>query len=133
MYYAYQGRNPPPKLAAIVALNQFPIDQTWYSAIGATDHITSDINNLSFRTNYHESDKVSIGNGASLHISHVGSSSISTPSARFHLSNLLHVPHISANLLSVNRFAHDNNCVFEFDASGFCVKDKAMGKMLFRR
>lgn len=32
--YAYQGRNAPPKFAAMVASNQFPVDQTWYTDTG---------------------------------------------------------------------------------------------------
>lgn len=131
MDYAYQGRNPPSRLTAMVASNQLSGDQTWYTDIGATDHITSDINNLTLRSDYHGSEKVSVGNGASLSISHIGSGSISTHTAHFHLSNMLHVPHMSTNLISVNRFATDTNCVFEFDSSGFCIKDKATGKMLF--
>lgn len=42
-----------------------------------------------------------------------------------------HVPNMTTNLISVHRFAYDNNCIFEFDASGFYVKDKVTGKMLF--
>ena len=76
---------------------------------------------------------MSVGNSAGLRISHIGSSSISTHTTHFHRSSILHVPHMSTNLISVNRFAIDNNCVFKFDASGFGVKDKVTEKMLFRR
>lgn len=44
---------------------------------------------------------------------------------------MLHVPNIAANLIPVHCFATDNNCVFEFDASDFCVEDKVTGRMLF--
>ena len=73
-----------------------------------------------------------MGNGASLHISHIGSNTISTPFASFRLNNMLHVPNISTNLLSMHHFANDNNCLFIFVSSSFCFKDKATGKMLFR-
>ena len=66
MDYAYQGQLPPNKLAAMVASNQFPGEQNWYTDTGATDHITSDVGNLSLRSGYHGSDKVSVGNGASI-------------------------------------------------------------------
>ncbi|RWR76373.1 putative polyprotein [Cinnamomum micranthum f. kanehirae] len=132
MDFTYQGSHPPNKLAAMAASNQFSVEQNWYTDTGATDHITSNIGNLSLRSDYHRPDKVSVGNGAGLHISHIGSNSISTPSSNFRLNNMLCVPHISTNLISVHRFANDNNCFFIFDSSGFCIKDKASGKTLFR-
>ena len=132
MDYAYQGRHPPTKLGAMATSNQFLGEQPWYTDTGAMDHITSDVGNLSLWSDYHGSKKVSVGNGAGLHISHNGSNSITTPSAKFFLNDMLCVLNISANLISVHYFANDNNCMFIFDSSGFCIKDKAMGKMLFR-
>ena len=41
----------------------------------------------------------------------------------FILSNVLHVPHITKPLLSIQKFCHDNNVYFEFHASVFYVKD----------
>ena len=119
MDHTYQGHHPPTKLAAMATSNQFSSDLIWYTDTGATDHITSDIGNLSIRSDYHGPSKVSVGNGASLCISHTGSNSISTPTTQFHLSNMLHVPDIFANLISVHRFASDNSCVFVFYTSGY--------------
>lgn len=78
MDYAYQSRTPTATLAAMVASNQLSVHQNWYKNTGATDHITADVGNLSLRFNYHGSDKVSVGNGTGMHISHIGSSSIKT-------------------------------------------------------
>ena len=41
----------------------------------------------------------------------------------FTLSNVLHVPHITKPLLSVQKFCRDNHVYFEFHASMFYVKD----------
>lgn len=46
---------------------------------------------------------------------------------------MLDIPNIFEILISINRFAGDNSCEFVFDASGFCVKDKATRKTLFGR
>lgn len=69
----------------MVASNQFSGEQKWYTDTDTTEHITSNIGNLSLRSNYHGSNKVSVGNGTSLHISHVGPNNISTPSTSFQL------------------------------------------------
>lgn len=60
MDFAYRGRHPLARLAAMATLNQFSGEQNWYTNTGATDHITSDIRNLSLRSNYHGSDFITI-------------------------------------------------------------------------
>ena len=48
----------------------------------------------------------------------------------FTLSNVLHVPHITKLLLSVQKFYRDNHVYFEFHASMFYVKDLVTKKVL---
>lgn len=81
MDHTYQGRHPLTKPAAMAVSNQFHGDQIWYIDTGATDHITFDVGNLSFCSDYHGLDKVSIGNGLGLCISHIGFSTFSTPNS----------------------------------------------------
>lgn len=69
-------------------------------------------------------DQLHVGNGKGLPISHTGSTSITTPTSSFQLSNILHVPSISKPLLSVQKFAQENNVFFEFHPSHFLIKDK---------
>lgn len=94
----------------------------------------SDIINLTLQSDYRRQDKILIGNGVVLHISHIGSSSISIHTGTFLLSNMLHVPNkiMIVNLIYLHSFAFDNNCLFELDAFDFCVKNKAIEKMPFR-
>lgn len=117
----------------MVASHQSPSASPWSTDTGSTNHITFDTNYLTLQYDYHGSYRVYVGNGAGLRISHIDSSSFSTPTAYLRLSNMLHIHNIIANLISVHCFAYDNNYIFEFDAFGFCVKDRATGKMLFRR
>ena len=56
-------------------------------------------------------------------ISHVGHASIPTSARTLLLSNVLVVPNIVKNLLSIRRFTIDNLCSIEFDPLGFSVKD----------
>jgi len=56
------------------------------------------------------------GLSAGMTISHIGFASCVSPIINIVLSlqNLLHVPMINKNLLSVSKFSHDNNFFFEF-------------------
>jgi hypothetical protein len=79
------------------------VDPNWYSDTGATDHITSDLDHLSFHERYHGNDNVQVGNGAGLRIEHIGHSSINTSTSKnLALRNVLHVPHITKNLISIH-------------------------------
>ncbi|KAL5714518.1 hypothetical protein ACHQM5_016467 [Ranunculus cassubicifolius] len=65
MNQAYEGRVPTQKLAAMAAttsLNSSPT--TWITDTGASNHITSDLANLTVHDDYRGKDKVAVGNGA---------------------------------------------------------------------
>ncbi|KAF8394586.1 hypothetical protein HHK36_020800 [Tetracentron sinense] len=126
---SFQGRQPPPKLQAMAAMRQ---DSTWFTDTGATNHVTADLNNLSLHSDYEGSDNLTVGNGKGLHIEHIGSTSYSSNGSTFHMQDILHVPCITKNLLSVSQFSKDNDCHFVFTSSGFSVKDNKSGKILFQ-
>ena len=100
----------------------------WLMDSGATDHLTSHLERLQFHDRYGGKDQVHVANGAGLSISHIGHSSLAGSSLQ--LKNILHVPHISKNLLSVYRLVSDNDVFVEFHRTFFCVKDKATRKVL---
>eukprot|EP00268_Persea_americana_P013925 TRINITY_DN16169_c0_g1_i2.p1 TRINITY_DN16169_c0_g1~~TRINITY_DN16169_c0_g1_i2.p1 ORF type:complete len:660 (-),score=55.01 TRINITY_DN16169_c0_g1_i2:23-2002(-) len=132
MDFAYQGRIPSSRLAAMVASPGFDDQSTWYADASATHHITSNLSNLDIRSRYGGSDSVQVGNGQGLPIAHTGSTLLPSPSKHFHLKNILHCPTAATNLLSVQKFSLDNHCYFCFDDSGFLVKDKATGRTLYK-
>lgn len=47
-----------------------------YFDIGATDRITPDLQELHLADEYHGSDKLQVGNGTNIPMSHIGSSSL---------------------------------------------------------
>jgi hypothetical protein len=53
-------------------------------------------------------------NGEGMFITHIGQSTIFTPSHPLHLKNILHVPSIECNLVSIKNFTLYNNVFFEF-------------------
>ena len=72
----------------------------WFVDSGATNHITSNLINLSLHASYNGGDKVSIGNGKQLTISNIGLGQLYTqtrPISIISSPNVLHVPHIKKN------------------------------------
>ena len=96
---------------------------SWVMDTGATNHITPNLDNLTFQSDFHGSDEVQIGNGKTLSISHVGSNHSLSHDHLFHLQNIFHVPNICTNLLSVSSFTNSNNVSIEFFPSYFEIKD----------
>ena len=90
-------------MQALLATPTHAPDPNWYSDSGATHHLTFDLANLNVRADeYHGLDQIHVGNGTGLPIKHIGSTQFSTPTASFLLNNVLHVPQISKNLISVH-------------------------------
>ena len=138
MNFAYQGRQPPAKLAAIAstamssAINApYSNQSSSISDTGAMDHFTPDISHIPDCHDYRGTDQVTVGNGQSLPITHTGNSQLYASSHLFKLRKILHVPSMSSNLLSVHRFCKDNNASFYFDASKFRIKDLNSGRLLY--
>jgi hypothetical protein len=104
------------------ASTSYNADPAWYMDTGATDHITNDLDRLQIRERYNGHEQVHVGNGAGLHISHVGSSSINTNANPLQLRNVLHVPRITKNLLSAHKLALDNEVFIEIHPYHFIVK-----------
>lgn len=111
----------------------YPIDSSWYMDTGATDHLTSELGKLTSHEPYQGHDKIHTANGAGMHISHIGQASLLTSTSRqLQLSNVLRVPSVTRNLLSVPRLTYDNNVAVEFHPFYFFVKDRATHDVLLR-
>ncbi|KAJ3705170.1 hypothetical protein LUZ61_008875 [Rhynchospora tenuis] len=80
----------------------------WVIDSGATNHVTSDLNNLSAFFAYTGSDKLQLGNGSGLDIAHIGSTFLSISNFTVQLTDVSYVPHFSRNLLSLSKLLSDN-------------------------
>ena len=120
--YDYDNEEDPQALAAMNL--QENNDQQFYVDSGATSHMTNNTGNLDHVRPYRGNDKIIVGNGQDLNISHIGSASLNTNHGSLHLNNILGVPKLKKNLLSVGQLIDDIKCVFEFNTDGFIVKSK---------
>lgn len=108
-------------------------DACWYPDSAATNHMTHDYSNLTIQpTEYSGEEQVRVGDGFNLPIHHTGGSSLSTPSGKLLLHNLLHVPLLTKNLISVRQYCADNSVFFEFHSTYFFVKDLHTRSLLLR-
>jgi hypothetical protein len=73
-----------------------------------------------------------VGNGGGLQIANTGSSLLSTYNNLFCLKNILHCPHASSNLLSIQKFCKDNHCYFIPTANYFLIKDMLTKEILLQ-
>lgn len=76
----------------------------WYLDTGAMTHMINTATNLDSSSPYNGYDKIIVGNGAKLSISYTGSYTLSH---NLSLLDVLVVPHIMKNLLSISKFTSD--------------------------
>ena len=116
-----------PQAHMMQAFNSNTTSNGWLLDSGASHHVTNDLNNLSLHAPYDGSDEIVIGDGSSLSIANTGSFSLTTPSKFFTFSNVLYVPSISRNILSISKFCKENNTSIEFLPSFFSCQGAVEG------
>lgn len=105
----------------------------WIVDLGATHHISSTLDLMSSvrRVDDRTQDKVTLPNGITTKIEHVGSSYLSDV---YKLENVLHVLDFKFNLMSVSKLTRDLKCAATFQPTLCVFRDlyngrvKAIGK-----
>lgn len=101
---------------------------SWILDSGATDHMTGTSQLFSSYTPCAGNQKVKIADGSSANVAGKGTVSLSSCLT---LHDVLHVPHLSYNLLSVSKLTSDHNCQINFVislcASGFNLREDDWG------
>jgi len=110
----YPQRNGGRPQANTVARQSAPDHPNWIIDTGASHHIAQDLEHLTLDDSYPGSDKVLVGDGTGLEITHIGHTTLNTKHKSFHLNQVLCVPNIKSNLLSVSKLCKTNNCSVEF-------------------
>lgn len=93
----------------------------WYLDTGATAHMTASTFSLSDHHAYSGNDSVYVGNGAQLQISHVGNLKLNS---HIDFLDVLVVPHITKNLLSLNKLTTDLPIDVIFTDNSFVVQNR---------
>jgi len=110
-------------------------DHSWFVDSRTTNHITLNLGNLSLHAPYNRFDKVSVGDGKQLPISNVGHGQLHTQTkliSTISLSNVLHIPHMKKNLLSVSQLTREHDLVAEFNSHSCLIKDKNSRQVLLK-
>ena len=102
---------------------------TWLLDSGASHHMTSDLGNLSLHSPYSGNDDVMLGDGSGLQISHTGSFSTPTYSRPFFINNVLCVPSLEKNLISVFQLCTTNGVSVTFTPTYYQVRDLQTGTL----
>jgi hypothetical protein len=114
-------------------LMQPPPTGEWYMDSGASNHVTSDVGNLSssHHTALYTPSSIVVGNGATLPVTLTGSATLNFAHP-LHLNNVLVSPNMIQNLVSVRRFTTDNSVSIEFDPFDLSVKDLTSRNVIAR-
>lgn len=129
----YNGYTTYPRaFIADNSLSNSSATTVWILDTWASSHLTSDPNQLLHPQPYQRHQQVHLGDNSTLPIQHIGKGILPTPSSKLLLSNLLHVPNLSYNLLSVHHLTNDNNCFITFDANGYFIFDRKTNQLLLK-
>ncbi|PKU70861.1 Retrovirus-related Pol polyprotein from transposon TNT 1-94 [Dendrobium catenatum] len=129
-YVPSQPHDKQPKAFSATTDSKNPNE--WYLDSGASAHMTNNTDNLTTSTSYQGSDSITIGDGSHIPIAHSGTGILPTPFRKLKLSNLLHIPNISYNLVSISNLVKDNNISITFNPNGFTMKDMTTGCIILR-
>ena len=103
-------------------------DPAWYANSGASSHATNDAGNLNQKQPYDGNESLIVGNGTTLNILHIGQTTLPALNNRtLLLKDILHVPSIEKNLISVSQWTVYNDIFVNFDSFGCVVMDKVTG------
>jgi len=113
---------------AFLASQSAAQDYDWYFDSGASNHVTHQTEKFKDIAEHHGKNSLIVGSGEKLQIVATGSTKLNS----LNLHDVLYVPNITKNLLSVSKLTVDNNILVEFDASCCFMKDKITGKTILK-
>lgn len=119
--HAYQSEEVSKALAALNLTEA--MDPNIFADSGPTSHIVNDPGKVQFIQPYCGPEKMFVGNGEGLKITHTGHANFKTKTGQLALNNVLVVPEMKTNLLSISKLTRDNNCSISFFADKLVIKN----------
>lgn len=126
--HSFQQEDIPQALAALTIADSQ--DSEWFPDTGASAHVTGNPGKLTNLKPYKGNDAIMVGNGEILLITHIGETKINTDSSSIPLKNVLLVPNIKKDLLSVSQLTTAFPYTFEFSSTGCMIKDRSIGRIV---
>ncbi|KAK9075210.1 hypothetical protein SSX86_003531 [Deinandra increscens subsp. villosa] len=123
-------REPTPNEVAQAFSSQCHVGTAgpdWYVDSGATHHMASSSNHVDHSHPYFGNSNVTFGNGNTLTISHKGHAKVAN---HLNLKDILIVPHLTKNLISISKLTADNNMDVLFSFPYFYVQDRDTKQVL---
>ena len=105
------------------------IIDSWIIDSGATDHMTNSSLQFKTYTPCPSNRKILVADGSLTTVAELRDIQITS---QLTLKNVLHVPKLSTNLLSIQKLTHDLNCVVIFYPTHCEFQDQNTGKMIGR-
>ncbi|GMI93057.1 hypothetical protein HRI_002975000 [Hibiscus trionum] len=105
-------------------------DTKWTTDTGASNHMTANLGMLSNLKKYVGCDSVFIGDGSPLKIDAIGDTLVSDGKNELMLRDVLLVPQLTRNLLSISQLITQDPFNCEFTNELFCVKERATWQIL---
>ena len=105
----YQSQNS--QIFILITSLEILVDLAWYIDNEAKNHVTDELGCVQASTKYLGNKKLTIDNGQGLAIKHIGHFFLSTSDKTILLKNILHVPSIIKNLLSISKIVCNNDVV----------------------
>lgn len=99
-------------------------DPSWYLDSGASNHVTTDFGKLTLKGTHLSFSKVVVDNGTKVPIQGIGSSYLAGRKRNLLLKDILLVPLMQKNLISISKLTQDNSVIVEFHDIFCFVKEK---------
>ncbi|KAD5803045.1 hypothetical protein E3N88_14405 [Mikania micrantha] len=99
----------------------------WTADSGATTHMLPSNHGLNYSTSQTGNIRVTFGNGNSLPVTHIGNTNLNNAIS---LQNVLVVPNLTKNLLSISRLTNDSPVDVLFSNDFFQIQDRKTAEVL---
>lgn len=99
-------------------------DNAWFPDTGASNYMTADPGKLNSVIHYYCPEKIMVGNGKSIDITHIGTTTLDVGNTEIRVDNVLVVPDIKKSLISVSQLTSDLPYIIEFSSSSFVIRDR---------